>query len=307
VTRVLVIGFGSIGQRHARVFARLGTDVTVVSRRGDVDGVGVFRTIDAALRDAPPSFAVVADETSRHRETLSILRAGGFEGPVLVEKPIFDRILPGDELIEAPAFVGYNLRFHPLALALRAWLVDKTIVAAMLHVGQHLADWRPGRDYRKSYSADATLGGGALRDLSHELDLALWLFGPLQSVAALGGNSGTLETAADDHGAILASFARCPVATITLNTLDRPARRLIHVNTVEGAITLDFIAGTLVAEGQAIAHATIVRDQTYILQDSNFLAGGAPPLCTLTEGLAALAFIDAVEYARRERIWVNVS
>ena len=39
-----------------------------------------------------------------------------------------------------------------------------------------LPDWRPGRDYRESYSARAD-EGGALRDLVPELDYATALLG----------------------------------------------------------------------------------------------------------------------------------
>ncbi|MFN0044112.1 MAG: Gfo/Idh/MocA family protein, partial [Alphaproteobacteria bacterium] len=287
--------------------AALGADVAVVSRRPGEPGVETYADIASALAARRFDYAVVADETARHRTTLSVLRARGFAGPVLVEKPVFERTMPGDDAIQAPVFVGYNLRFHPLAQALRQWLDGKRAISAEIHVGQHLADWRPGRDHRTGYSANAAQGGGALRDLSHELDLALWLFGPLGRVAVLGGNSGALGTRADDHVLILAAFARCPAAAIALNALDRPARRAIHVTAAEGSATLDFIAGTLVAEGREIAHAAPERDFTYAAQHTALLGGGAPPLCTYAEGLAALRFVESVEQAQRDRLWVEAS
>lgn len=307
MTRALVIGYGSIGQRHARVLGALGVEVAVVSRRTAEGMMTVYRDVDAALTARTPDIAVVADETARHRASLAALRAGGFAGPVLVEKPLFERVMPDDARTEGTVFVGYNLRFHPLARALKEWLAGKRAIAAHLHVGQHLADWRPGRDHRTGYSAKAELGGGVLRDLSHELDLALWLFGSLCRVAALGGASGLLGTEADDHQAVLAAFERCPAATITMNALDRPAHRGVHVSTDGGAATLDFLAGTLVAEGRKTLRAAPERDHTYIEQHRAFLAGGAAPLCTYDEGLAAIRFVEAVERAQTARTWIEAA
>jgi predicted dehydrogenase len=174
-------------------------------------------------------------------------------------------------------------------------------------VGQHLADWRPGRDHRTGYSAKAELGGGALRDLSHELDLALWLFGPLRRVAALGGASGLLGTEADDHQMVLAAFAHCPAAAIAMNALDRPAHRGVHVSTDGGSATLDFLAGTLVAEGRETLRVVPDRDHTYTEQHRAFLGGGTAPLCTYAEGLAALRFVEAVERAQTTRAWIEAA
>lgn len=306
MTRVVVIGYGSIGQRHARVLDGLGVEVAIVSRRPVEGTFSRFRDIGAALAGPMPDMAVVADETARHRASLGALRASGFAGPVLVEKPVFERVMPGDARDEDAVFVGYNLRFHPLAQALKQWLEGKRAIAAQLHVGQHLADWRPGRDHRTSYSAKAELGGGALRDLSHEVDLALWLFGPLRRVTALGGASGLLGTEADDHQMILAAFARCPAAAIAMNALDRPAHRGVHVSTDGGSATLDFVAGTLVAEGREMLRATHDRDHTYREQHRAFVSGGAAPLCTYTEGMAALQFVEAVERAQSAHTWIEV-
>ena len=65
--------------------------------------------------------------------------------------------------------------------------------------GRIIRDWRPGRDHRTTASATQQAGGGVLRDLSHELDYLLWLFGPWQRVAALGGSSGARQIEVDDH------------------------------------------------------------------------------------------------------------
>jgi hypothetical protein len=69
-------------------------------------------------------------------------------------------------------------------------LDGRSAITVSAYVGQDLRDWRPGRDHRTTASATQQAGGGVLRDLSHELDYLLWLFGPWQRVAALGGAYG---------------------------------------------------------------------------------------------------------------------
>ena len=184
MTKALVIGYGSIGQRHARVLEGMGLETAVVSRR-DICHPRRHADLAAALASFRPDYVVIGNETALHRPTWRALKRNGFAGTTLIEKPLFHDIVPDDETDADRAFVAYNLRFHPLLLRLRDWIRDRALLAATIHVGQHLATWRPQRDYRLSYSSQKSLGGGVLRDLSHELDYILWLFGPWRRVTAL--------------------------------------------------------------------------------------------------------------------------
>jgi hypothetical protein len=109
----VVIGLGSIGQRHARVLSELGHGVTTVSRRGDGD----YTSIASAIAGAHPGYAVIATETSQHAESLQQLAEADFRGSVLVEKPLFAHSAPAPDYPFASLVVGYNLRFHPVMMA----------------------------------------------------------------------------------------------------------------------------------------------------------------------------------------------
>ncbi len=104
----VVVGLGSIGQRHARVLKELGHAVTTVSRRGDGD----HTSIASAIAAARPGYAVIATETSQHAESLRQLAEADFRGSVLVEKPLFAHSAPAPDYPFASLVVGYNLRFH---------------------------------------------------------------------------------------------------------------------------------------------------------------------------------------------------
>ncbi len=300
MTKALVLGYGSIGRRHTRLLAELGCDVAVVSRR-PVDDVVRFADVAAAIEHLQPDYAVVANETSAHRAAVDALAAAGFRGKLLIEKPLGEPIPRHDFALCA---VAYNLRFHPALMELAAALANETILAMQVYCGQYLPDWRPGTDYRQSYSADPARGGGVLRDLSHELDYVLWLGGSWRRAAAIGGRFGDLEIASDDCWALLVELERCRCATVQVNYLDRPGRRQVVVNTRAHSFALDFGKAVLMRDGVE-QRFTVDKDDTYRAQHRAVLAGDTSRLCGLAEGEEVMNLIAASEKAARERAWIS--
>lgn len=299
--RSLVVGYGSIGKRHARVLKGLGGRVSVVSRRV-VEHKPLYKDLRQALKNENPHCVVVANETSEHGKTLRTLKKVSFAGSVLVEKPLFasPESLPGLKSI----FVAYNFRFHPGVVRLRRLLQGEKILSAQFYVGGYLPDWRPGTDYRKGYSASRKRGGGALRDLSHELDLALWLFGKWKRVAAIGGHFSRLKISSDDAFGLLLAAERCPLITVQVNYFDRPGHREILVNTERHTYKLDLLAGKLWIDRRA-ENVAAERDSTYRAEHAALLGKDRRNLCTAAQGLEVLRLIRAAEKASRTKRWVS--
>lgn len=300
--RCLVVGQGSIGQRHARVLEEAGHAVAVVSRRG---GERTFPDVAAAFAAGAPDYAVIATETADHARVLTVLAALGFGGLVLVEKPLFaaPSALPDHRF--AALACAYQLRFHPLLQRLHRLLDGAPVLSAQIYVGQHLPEWRPGRDHRDTYSAKAGLGGGALRDLSHELDCADWLLGPWVRVAALGGTWGGLGIDSDDCFALLVEHERCRAATIHLNYLDRRTRREIVLNTAHHTFALDLIAGTLRRDRDEPLTISVDRDQAFRAMHAAMLEGPRGDLCGMDSALRTVDLVAASERAARNGVWVG--
>ena len=72
-------------------------------------------------------------------------------------------------------YVGYNLRFHPVLIYLKQFLIRKKIFSINVISHSYLPNWRK-INYRHSISANKKLGGGVLLELSHELDYLKWIF-----------------------------------------------------------------------------------------------------------------------------------
>lgn len=299
--KALVVGYGSIGARHARLLAELGCDTAVVSRRR-VDFPNLYSSLEHALAGHRPGYVVIASATAEHHDMLEALAAAGFAGDVLIEKPLFDRIRPLPQARFRNVAVAYNLRFHPVIRKLREVLNGQTVLSASAYVGQYLPDWRPGTDYRQSYSANARLGGGALRDLSHEFDYLGWLLGEWTMVAALGGHVSPLEIDSDDLFVLLMRTAECPALSVQVSYLDRVARRQVVINTTEHTITADLVGGTIAVDRDVATFAP-ERDLTYREMHRAALGGDFTSFCTLDQGLATVRLIDAAERSNNRHQW----
>lgn len=303
MSKVLIIGFGSIGQRHARLLSELGCQVAVVSRRS-IDFNHCYSDLVQALDKWKPDTIVVANRTNEHYQTLSSLAKYGFQGRVLVEKPLFDNVLELPTHTFSLAVVAYNLRCHPLLRKLRSLLVSEQLITANIYVGSYLPDWRPNTDYRQSYSAKKSQGGGVLRDLSHELDYALWFFGPWQRLTALGGHLSSLTIDSDDAYSLLMQTARCPLVSIHMNYLDRVTRREIVINTHQYTIHADLIKNKLSINGIE-EDFKVARDGTYRAEHQAMLNGNAKGLCTFEEARETLLTIEAAEKASSTKAWIE--
>lgn len=305
MTNALVVGYGSIGARHARILEELGCVVGVVSSRNETPGRR-FANLAGAFDTFTPDYVVIANETTKHLPSLAELERLDYDGPVLVEKPIGELDQPPHRGNNETIYVAYNLRFHPVMVELKRRLKGKPLVSAEIRCASYLPDWRPGRDYRDTASAKRAHGGGVLRDLSHELDIANWLFGPWKRLAALGGHLGPLEIETEDVFGLLLETDACPVVTISLNYLERRDERRIVINAGETTYCADLLGGSLHEGHDALLVAEALDiDDTYRREHEAILAGRPTQCCTLSEGELVRSMIAAAERAARDGVWVS--
>ena len=184
--KVLIIGLGSIAQKHIESIKKLDPFVMLYALRSSSKSINIQDIVDIyKLEDIPRDidFILITNPTSLHAETiLSIIK---FEKPLFIEKPVFDTLYNKNEIIKKvvekniKTYVGCNLRFHPALNFIKNLLNTNNIKINEVNIycGSYLPDWRPSQDYRESYSSNKHLGGGVHLDLIHELDYAIWLFG----------------------------------------------------------------------------------------------------------------------------------
>jgi predicted dehydrogenase len=303
--KAAVIGHGSIGARHRRVLESFGLSVATVSRRVLPEISNCYESVEDCLRKWSPDYVVIANETSMHRSSFESLRAEKYSGRLLLEKPAFSQSMTGIDCRDA--WVTYNLRFSPVLQRLKKELKNKKILTATSYCGQYLPDWRPGRPLNESYSSQKQLGGGVLRDLSHELDYNMWLFGkPIRCTADVQKLS-ALPIDSDDSCSILAVTASNIQLVIHINYLARIPTRLVTVCTEDQYFQADLVNQTLKV-GNEIHTFEVDRDLTYREMHRSLLVktSADESTATLEEGLHILRWIDCCEKSSLEKRWIEL-
>jgi predicted dehydrogenase len=323
---VAICGFGSIGRRHAANAARLGARVLVAAHTpGKADAMcrrlGYRNCNSAAEAIESADAVIVATPTDRH--IALALVAARARKPIFIEKPLsVDRRGVARLIAESRGLVvevGCQLRAHPALRILARELAAKRggkLLAFRGCVGQRLDEWRPGTDYRTSYSADARRGGGALLDLIHEIDLVGWLCGPVERVAARLSSVSDLDLRAEDLANLLLECRGGAVGSLQLDMVSPVYRRSFEVVCARAVYEWDYAANVLVRRTPAGAKELwraspgFERNDLFVAHLGHFFArargGRAAPLCSLANGVAALDVALAAREAASANRWQRV-
>lgn len=257
--KFLIVGCGSIGQRHLNNLKNITTGEIIayrtrkkkVTKLENELHVKAYSNLAEALSQNPDT-VLVTNPTSLHIQTaLSAARQGCH---IFIEKPISHTLGGIDELINIVhkknlvVLVGCNLRFHPCLQFIKKLLDEKRIgkvVSARVQMGQYLPDWHPWEDYRNMYSAHQSLGGGIILDAIHELDYISWLLGDVTKVFSFSDKLSDLDIDTEDVAEILLQFKTGAIAEVHLDYVQRYPSRSCEIIGDEGSIILDINNGTV--------------------------------------------------------------
>ena len=325
--RALVVGSGSIAKRHIRNLRFLypALEVVCVSSSGreittaEVGSNSVRASIDQVL-EAPLDFAIVASPATFHLKHVVQLAAENV--PILVEKPLCQDLTELEELklnrLTCKLGVAYNLRHLPAAQKVKA-IIESGSLGSISHVqvecGQYLPDWRPGTDYRKSVSAQKRLGGGALLELSHELDYILWLFGKVSSVVAKVKNTGTLDIDVEDSVSALLKCKAGYLIQLQLDFLQRQPRRMLRVVCESGTLEWNLALNSITFDrGQGdkrvlFSDRSYDKNEMYIEQIRCFVAfikNEADFGSTIGSAAAVMELVSAIKRSSEIDAWMDL-
>ncbi len=253
--RVLLVGLGSIGKRHLSNIKKIYPNavITIWHLHSKKDELGVnindvdnvVYTFEDAIRQKP-DVAFVTCPSSFHISIATMLAQEKID--LFIEKPLSSNLIDVEKFLhigetqKIVIMVGYNFRFHHPIQLLKQKISEGTIgnlIGIRAEVGQYLPDWRPGKDYRKSVSARKELGGGAVLELSHELDYVRWFFGEVRSVSAQVDQLSDLEIDVEDTADIILKFSNNAIGSIHLDMIQRYPTRCCHVIGSEGTLNWD--------------------------------------------------------------------
>jgi predicted dehydrogenase len=206
INHIAIVGVGSIGCRHLKILRDLRPDIEITLVRSGIgklyDEISLANRVVSSLEEAIAlniQAAIISSPASKHIEQALVLADAGIH--LLVEKPISHDSKNLKELqnlvIEKKIvfLIGYIFRYEPAANKFSNLLKQEAtgqILHARIESGSYLPDWRPNQNYLDTVSANKEMGGGALLELSHEIDYANWFFNIDSVFSAYLYNSGTL-------------------------------------------------------------------------------------------------------------------
>ncbi len=304
--KILIIGLGSIGRRHLKVLQDLGgVEVAALrTKKGtlrDETGIEEFDRLEAALEFRPDG-VIVANPTSLHVESAKpFLNAGS---KVLIEKPIAHSREKAMELAEFAnrIRVAYCMRFLPVSEYFRNELDLEKVYKLSFKRSFYLPKWHPYADYRQEYTARKELGGGVIRTLSHEIDLACHWLGIPEKVTGVVDHLSHLELDVDDFALLSMKMKNGARANLEMDYF-------APVNVNEGELFDDL--GKYFWNGEALLFTpygsatpqTLLKFEdvyTEMYYDQmkdfiRFIESGTSVNCTFEEALAVSQVIEEVE------------
>jgi predicted dehydrogenase len=271
--KILLIGLGSIGQRHLRNLYKINPKFKFIAVRKKFKvpiltnslkisknkknlkekyNINYYNNIDLALNDNP-DFAVICSPTSFHlNETIKCLKK---DINVFIEKPLSysnKRIQELKKLLikknKIITMMGYQTRFNPLYIYLKKYLTKKNL-GKINHVeifnGEHIADFHKYEDYKTSFAAKKILGGGVVLTLIHEIDYFLDLFSKfkIKIISSKISKNSNLNIDVEDtlNSSFLLSKKNEKFTTnLHLNYYTRPKERFIKIILEKGVLYVDF-------------------------------------------------------------------
>lgn len=249
--KLLMVGLGSIGRRHLRNITALlrerGIDFNIDALRSSQtplppkEAACLYREYDD-IKALPENYdaAFICNPTSLHYDTIRVLVSKAKH--MFIEKPVFDRwdydISALGLRPEGQYYVACPLRYTSVLQRVKEYVQTTKIYAARAICSTYLPNWRPGEDYRKSYSAHAYMGGGVSIDLIHEWDYLCWLFGKPEKVINLRGQYSELNLDSDDLSVYLGQYPD-KLISLHLDYFGRVERRELELYTAEDVIVGD--------------------------------------------------------------------
>lgn len=304
--RAGVIGVGSMGENHARVYDEL----SAVELAGITDrDEEIARRVAAEYGTEPVALetllercdvVTVAVPTHAHYEMVSTCLEAGVN--VLVEKPIAETVEQGQRLAEQASEAGLVLqvghieRFNPAVQTVADLIDDLDVISVEAE--------------RLGPPIDRTAPGNVIFDLMvHDVDIVGSILGERpHSVTAMGTENGQYATATIEYDDVVASVTASRVTQKKVRKLTVTAREcLVEVDYLEQSVLIhrDSYPEYLTDDGQSrYRHESVVErprvDTGEPLRNEleSFVAAardGSEPAVTAEDGIAALETVQLID------------
>ena len=278
--KILIIGLGSIARKHINALIEIDDQVVIYALRSSKNSekylnvINIYSLIEVVSINL--DFCIISTPTENHlKDIKDVLR---FKVPIFIEKPLFSSLEDKGLLKEITksnisTYVACNLRFlDSLIYVKNNYLIDENLKINEVNVycGSYLPDWRPNINFKKSYSANAELGGGVHLDLIHEIDYVFWFFGKPKNIVKTCKSISTLDINSIDYANFTLLYDTFTTSVI-LNYYRRDAKRDIEIIFDDFTIKVDLLENAVYKSGKLIYKSKQLITGTYKPQLQYFI------------------------------------
>jgi len=322
---ILVLGVGSVGKRHLNNLLKMGCSLSAmdpnISRLEEVKEEITLTNQYLTLESIEPDWqqfdgVVICSPPKFHREQCVLSARHGL--PILLEKPLVKNFgealeLQNDlsKIKNVKLLLGYTYRWWKPLQDFKKKLQDNQVgkpLHAKFVMSAHLADWHPWERYQDFFMASKDLGGGALLDESHFVDLMFWFFGMPNSLYAQVEKLSNLDIETDDNVDILFSYPDGLRISIHLDLFGRPHEKYIVVTgegrTIQWSFDPNQLSYSESMEQQWDRQGyKMERNDMFVDVAREFLQiiDGADEFgCSLDEGVQVMRILEACKLSSRE-------
>lgn len=247
--KVLFIGFGSIARRHIRNLKSLLPDLLITVLRSG-KGKGIPKEFEEFIYkvcltedelDTSYDAIFITNLTSLHYESLR--KYHDFSDAFFIEKPVF---LTGNEDVSIfdevfkKYYVACPLRYTNAVCWIKENIDFSRVHSMRVISSSYLPDWRLGTDYRTTYSAHKSMGGGVSIDLIHEWDYISYLIGFPETIHSIIRKKSNLEIDSDDIAVYIAEYPD-KIVEVHLDYIGRRSIRRVELFADDDTVVADLI------------------------------------------------------------------
>jgi predicted dehydrogenase len=332
--KILIVGVGSIGERHARCFSNIqGVDVGICDldielgkEVGEKYGIKEIGSRVDEMEITSFDAGVICTPANSHIPISRILSS--YDLHLLIEKPLSTSIDGVEELIEISEknqkiiSVGYVFRSDEVLVSMRDALMSGKY-GVPLHIigsaGHFFPFYRP--KYNETYYVDREQGGGAVQDaMTHMINAAEWLVGPVTRLVADVDHKFLKNSNVEDTVNVITRHEEV-LGSYSLNQYQMPNETVLTVICSKGSLRYEKNLGRWLSSttpgqdwevefsGGTVISGQELPDGPFMAQAMNFINAikiGEEPSCSLEEALQTLKVNLAILESGSDGTWIDV-
>lgn len=330
--RVGIIGTGAIAHKHAQAYRNIGFPVVAChnsteSRGRDfaaVYGAEFVETIEALCNHAAVDYVDLCTLPNFRLPVIELCARSGRH--VLVQKPMATDLATAASMIQHARDAGIQLgvvsqhRFDDSILFLKS-AIEQGRLGRILQADAYVKWWRSDEYYSRPIkgSWEGEGGGALINQAIHQIDLLLYLIGPVKEVVGSWQLGSMHQIESEDTVNALLSYENGATGVLQASTAfwpGLPERIEIHGTNGFAMITGDTLTAWDIkqdfGEPPPISKASesgssdpmaisLVPFERQMLDFAQACANGKAPLCSGEEGYRALQLVRSIYEACTER------